>query len=332
MVLQRQGNAAGSGDERDGASRGQAGARALDAPERRQRLERLGLQDHGAIGVRVAVDHLGLLGGDTGSFPYPSLANGTTYTFTVQALNGAGTGPESEPTSPVTAAPVPGAPTAVVATAGDGEATVAFAPPASAGGAPITSYTATASPGGQTATGDGSPLVVTGLTNGVSYTFTVAATNSFGDSFPSTPSAAVVPLGPPGAPTAVVAAAGDGQAQVAFAPPASDGGSAIAYYTATASPGGRSASGTSSAITVGGLDNGTSYTFTVTATNGVATGQASAVSGAVVPAGPPRPHEEPHDRPVPARRPRRPARRRARARRHRTTEPRRPDGQAPVAT
>ena len=222
---------------------------------------------------------LGLLGGDSGSFPYPLPANGTTYTFTVQALNGAGTGPESDPSPPVTTAPVPGAPTTVVATAADGEATVGFAPPASSGGAPIASYTATASPGGRTATGTGSPLVVTGLTNGASYTFTVAATNLFGDSFPSAPSAAVVPLGPPGPPTALVATAGDGRATVAFAPPASDGGSALVYYTATASPGGRSASGTTTAITVGGLENGTGYTFTVTATNGAGTGPASAPVG-----------------------------------------------------
>jgi hypothetical protein len=231
--------------------------------------------------------------GDGGSFAYPSLVNGTTYTFSVQPQNGAGTGLESTPSTPVTPAPVPGAPTAVVATAADGRATVTFTAPASSGGAAITSYTATASPGGRTATGPDSPLAVDGLDNGTSYTFTVVATNAFGDSFPSAPSDAATPVGPPGAPTAVVASAGDGQARVAFAPPASDGGSTIAYYTATASPGGRSASGTGSPITVGGLDDGTSYTFSVTATNDRGTGPSSSPSAAVVPAGPPRPHDEP---------------------------------------
>jgi len=72
---------------------------------------------------------------------------------------------------------VPGAPTSIVATAGNAQASVSFAAPASDGGADITSYTATSSPGGLTTTGSTSPLKVTGLTNGTAYTFTVTATN-----------------------------------------------------------------------------------------------------------------------------------------------------------
>lgn len=88
---------------------------------------------------------------------------------------------------------VPGAPTIGTATGGNAEATVAFTAPASAGGATITGYTVTASPGGATATGAASPITVTGLTNGTSYTFTVAATNSVGPGAPSAASNAVVP-------------------------------------------------------------------------------------------------------------------------------------------
>ena len=70
----------------------------------------------------------------------------------------------------------PGAPTIGTATGGNAQASVTFTAPASTGGSAITSYTVTSSPGGITASGASSPIVVTGLTNGTSYTFTVHAT------------------------------------------------------------------------------------------------------------------------------------------------------------
>ena len=50
---------------------------------------------------------------------------------------------------------------------------------------------------------------VGGLTNGVAYTFTVAATNVAGTSPSSIASSAVIPLTVPGAPTSVAARPGD---------------------------------------------------------------------------------------------------------------------------
>jgi hypothetical protein len=86
----------------------------------------------------------------------------------------------------------PSTPAAPQATPGDGEASVSFSAPAD-GGSPITQYKVTASPGGQTATGAGSPITVGGLTNGTSYTFTISAANAAGESPQSPPSSAVTP-------------------------------------------------------------------------------------------------------------------------------------------
>jgi outer membrane autotransporter protein len=92
---------------------------------------------------------------------------------------------------------VPGAPTNVVAAAGDKQATITFVAPANTGGASITGYTATSNPGGLTgtATGAATQIVVTNLVNGTPYTFTVTANNTAGGTT-SSASNSVTPQGP----------------------------------------------------------------------------------------------------------------------------------------
>ena len=85
------------------------------------------------------------------------------------------------------------APTSVIATAGNAQASVAFAAPLNNGGSAILSYTVTSNLGNITATGTTSPIVVTGLTNGTAYTFTVKAKNVAGAEAVSSPSASVTP-------------------------------------------------------------------------------------------------------------------------------------------
>ncbi len=96
----------------------------------------------------------------------------------------------------ITPANLPGAPTSVAAVAGNASATVSFAAPASDGGSAITGYTVTSSPAGGTdsnAGGTGLSHLVTGLTNGVAYTFQVTATNVAGPGPASASSNSVTP-------------------------------------------------------------------------------------------------------------------------------------------
>jgi hypothetical protein len=131
----------------------------------------------------------------------------------------------------------------VSVTAGDGQVTVSWSAPASDGGSAITGYTVTASPGGTTCAWTSGPLscVVTGLTNGTGYTFTVTAMNAAGTSAASTasgavPAAAAVPrtaeAGPssrkPAAPVGLVAHLHGGTLALRWR--AGKGGGAIDHY------------------------------------------------------------------------------------------------------
>jgi hypothetical protein len=122
------------------------------------------------------------------------LTNGIAYTFTVIATNAVGDGPASTPSGQITPRTTPGAPTNLVATPGNAQVGLAWDAPASNGGGAITVYTATSSPGGvQCVTTGATSCVVNGLTNGITYTFTVVATNVVGNSPPSATSNAVTP-------------------------------------------------------------------------------------------------------------------------------------------
>lgn len=96
---------------------------------------------------------------------------------------------------------VPEVPTDVTATPGSGLATVRFTAPARNGGSPITGYEVTVMPGNVTVKGSASPITVTGLSNGTSYTFSVKAINSVGKSKESANSNAVTPTGTSAPPT-----------------------------------------------------------------------------------------------------------------------------------
>lgn len=149
-----------------------------------------------AAGYSVFKDNA-LLETVTGSaISVTGLTNGTTYHFEVKALDSnavviAASGQVSA--TPVT---TPGIPTAITAVAGNGEATISFTAPSDHGGSPITGYIVTSSPGNIAATGTGTTITVTGLSNGTTYTFTVKAVNAAGNGTDSAASNAVTPQRP----------------------------------------------------------------------------------------------------------------------------------------
>ena len=169
----------------------------------------------------------------------------------------------------VPAPTVPGAPTIGTATSGNAQASVAFSPPATNGGATVVAqYTVTATDsttpanGGQVVSGASSPIVVTALTNGDSSPFTVTATNSVGTGAASAASNAVVPVTVPAPRSRLRHVPATADASVAFTAPTSDGGATITQYTVTAtdsttpSNGSQIVNGTASPIIVTGLTDG----------------------------------------------------------------------------
>ena len=107
-------------------------------------------------------------------------------------------GPVSAMTSAVTPRTTPGVPRIGAASAGNGAATARWAAPASDGGVAISGYVVKAFQGRTlvktvTVSASARSVVVSGLRNGSSYTFSVAARNAAGTGAASALSAAVTP-------------------------------------------------------------------------------------------------------------------------------------------
>jgi hypothetical protein len=218
------------------------------------------------------------------------LTNGTAYTIRLRAVNSAGDGVASSSVS-VTPAGTPFAPTALTGTRGDGQATISFTAGGDNGSA-ITNYKYSID-GGSTYIAfspavTSSPVTITGLTNGTSYSIKLRAINSAGDGVESS-SVPVTPAGLPFAPSALSATPGDGQATISFTA-GGDNGSAITNYKYSINGGSTyiafSPAVTSSPVVITGLTNGTAYTVLLRAVNSMGDGVASG-SVSVTPAGAP---------------------------------------------
>ena len=148
------------------------------------------------------------------------IASASTFAYTATLVAGAAN---------VT---VPAAPTQVTAIADNSSAIVSWLAPSDRD-SPITVYVVTPFVAGVARKSTVYPTArttdtVTGLTNGVAYTFAVAATNANGTGGLSWGSNSIIPATLPDAPSDVVATAGNQSATVTWATPNSNGYPVIA--------------------------------------------------------------------------------------------------------
>ena len=216
------------------------------------------------------------------------LSNGTAYKFKVLAINATGSGSYSTPSAEVTPAGPPSAPTISSITGGDGSLEVAFT--AGSSTLTITNYEYSLNSGTNwiSAADATSPLTISGLTNGTTYSVILRGVSASGSGAASTPSSGT-PSALPGAPTiTAVTAGGDGTSLVVTFVAGYAGGSAITDYEYGLSPGTNTAnfgsfvsiSGTASPFTISGLTSGSAYTVRLRAKNTAGYSPASAfVSG-----------------------------------------------------
>ena len=168
--------------------------------QRRSRLMRRA--EVAVVAVSATVAALAIAPGATASqiSQAPLSASGPTTASVPKAAADSGSDASCPAADPAAAASASaGAPAQVRAIGGDGSATVVWCPPAQGAGQ-VVSYTVTASNGQQvTAKVPNEWAIVSGLTDGASYTFTVSATTASGATGPAAVSAAVVPakIAPP---------------------------------------------------------------------------------------------------------------------------------------
>ena len=152
----------------------------------------------GPLSYQWFLNNLAISGATTSSYTVASALNTSAGNYTVSVTNAGGSITSSVATISVVTANPPSAPLNVIGTAGNGQVVVSFNPPSNNGGLLITGYTVNVNPvvGGPvvSVTGSSSPIIVTGLTNGVAYNISVTATSSGGTSTAGSVASPIIPV------------------------------------------------------------------------------------------------------------------------------------------
>ncbi|NNC13217.1 tandem-95 repeat protein [Planctomonas sp. JC2975] len=214
--------------------------------------------------------------------PTPGNGPQNAVSVSVTANNAIGTSDPVSYSDAVWSNVVPNAPTNLSVSPGDGRLTVGWGAPAAGNSAsPVTGYIVTVGSTATLVSAGANTFTATGLTNGQTYSVSVAAVNSFYGQQPvwNSVSGSGVPAGAPIISNLQAVFDGQGNATVTWSINANGAGvTALALGSSEGSCDGISVD--ASATTCHGLGGGDTVTFTLTATNsaGTSTGTVSGVA------------------------------------------------------
>jgi len=215
---------------------------------------------------------------NSGNITVTGIISNVSYAFTVYAVNQYGRGLSSNISNDIYISGLPSIPTITYAKAeGPTSANIVYTAPVSSGNSAIQYYTATSTPSNVKATvntANSGNITINGLSRNTSYTFTLTAKNSAGNSLPSVSSSAITTYTVPDAPRITAwQRLPPVRANISYAAPNFEGGTPIRSYTLTSVPENRTVTVYSAAstgnISMLGLDDTREYTFAIYATNDV---------------------------------------------------------------